>query len=53
MPWYEFTCPECGTAFAVDEPVRDELLAAGCIRCEATVTPAAFRRRDDAPSLVT
>ncbi|WP_276259535.1 DUF7560 family zinc ribbon protein [Haloglomus litoreum] len=50
--WYEFACPDCPAAFAVDEPAREELLAVGCVNCGAAVTGAAFERREVAPRMV-
>ncbi|MFB6206506.1 MAG: hypothetical protein ABEJ05_08295 [Haloglomus sp.] len=50
--WYEFTCPSCTAAFAVDEPARKELLAVGCVNCDATVTEAAFEPREDTPRML-
>jgi len=47
--WYEFTCPDCPAAFAVDSRAREELLGIGCIRCGAAVTVAAYSRREAPP----
>lgn len=52
-PWYDFTCPDCPAAFAVDDRAREELLDIGCIRCGATVTAAAFGQRETAPPSAT
>lgn len=38
--------------FAVDGPAREELLAVGCVNCGASVSEAAFERRDHAPRAV-
>lgn len=50
--WYEFTCPDCTASFAIDEPARAELIAAGCVNCGASVSEAAFEPREDTPRVV-
>ena len=32
-PVYRFTCPNCGSEPAVDEPVREDLIDTGCYVC--------------------
>lgn len=50
--WYLFTCPDCPATFTVDGPAREDLLTVGCVHCGATLTPAAFEPREDAPRAV-
>jgi uncharacterized Zn finger protein len=40
--WFRFDCPDCSASFDVDETVRGELLAVGCVECGAAVTRSAF-----------
>jgi hypothetical protein len=42
---YEFVCPDCEAALAVDGPMRRTLLDRGCVVCRAAVPPRAFTRR--------
>jgi hypothetical protein len=50
--WYRFDCPDCPAAFDVDDTVRGELLALGCVECAAEVTPSAFSPLPSPPEAV-
>lgn len=39
---YEFTCPQCGEQFEVNDGMRDALLERGCPICTSSVSDAAF-----------
>lgn len=39
---YRFSCPSCGERIVVDEYVRDELLAQGCVLCSSSVQTDCF-----------
>ena len=42
MEEYQFTCPECTQAIAVNEQMRVAILDNGCPVCAAPVTQADF-----------
>jgi predicted RNA-binding Zn-ribbon protein involved in translation (DUF1610 family) len=39
---FRFRCPSCGATVVVDRPVRDAMLAEGCVVCAARVSPNCF-----------
>jgi len=39
---YQYVCPNCGQAIAVNAPMRDALLSNGCVVCGARVSDEAF-----------
>jgi len=39
---YEFVCPDCGERIAVNDPMREALLATGCVVCGSPVSGSAF-----------
>ncbi|GGN21813.1 hypothetical protein GCM10009021_24000 [Halarchaeum nitratireducens] len=41
---YRVRCPSCAESFAVDAAMRDDLLAAGCVLCGASLSEADFAR---------
>ena len=42
MTEYEFTCPECSQQIAVNENVREAIIANGCPVCTAQIEPTEF-----------
>lgn len=44
---YTFVCPECGESMAVNGPMRDALVANGCVVCGSTVSEDAFSDASD------
>ncbi|MFB6160524.1 MAG: hypothetical protein ABEJ61_05025 [Haloferacaceae archaeon] len=41
---YAFDCRACAESLEVNEPMKEALLANGCVVCGAPVTAAAFTR---------
>lgn len=39
---YDFVCPECRQEIEVNAPMRDALIANGCVVCGAPVSDEAF-----------
>jgi predicted RNA-binding Zn-ribbon protein involved in translation (DUF1610 family) len=39
---FVFDCPSCGTEMQVDDDIRAEILAEGCVLCRTSVTSDAF-----------
>ena len=42
MTKYEFSCPDCGQAIEVNEPMREAILEHGCPVCGSVVEPSNF-----------
>ncbi|WP_439025838.1 DUF7560 family zinc ribbon protein [Haloarchaeobius sp. DT45] len=41
---YRFECPECAENIEVNEPMKEAIVASGCIICGTAVTDGSFER---------